>query len=147
MIDYTTAKESRQKRHIEKVKLKESSPDWLASSVNYQVIHQWLKRNFGSLKSCDHCGLVGEREKGGRWNIHYALKKGYRHSHNRSAYLGLCRPCHAKYDWNEQKTRNMIAAAHMQKGSHSKIKSLVAKKRKRDQFGHFINIALNTKTV
>ena len=118
------------------VALKEANGRWLGSAAGYHSIHQWLKRNYGSPTECEQCGTKGHKEKGGRWSIHCALKQGAIHSHDRANYLGLCRTCHGKYDWNEKKTEQMKIAASLS-GGPSKAKSLIAKQKQRDQYGHF----------
>lgn len=116
----------------------EKNNRWKGSSASYTSKHQFLKRNYGNPKNCDHCGVEGKKEEGGRWSVHFALIKGRSYSHNRSDYLGLCRTCHGRYDWNEKKTENMIKAARLTKGLKSSAKSLIAKNKKRDLYGHYI---------
>lgn len=130
--------ELKEKRHLNfGSQAHEDNPRWKGKDASYTAKHQWLTRNYGSPEKCDHCGDLGNKGKGGRWSIHYALKQGCSHAHKRENYLGLCQHCHGIYDWNENKTQNMIKAARKQKGTHSLAKSLIAKNRKR-QNGRFV---------
>ena len=84
------------------------------------------------------CKVVGKKEKGGRWSIHYALKKDCEHSHSIKDYYSLCRVCHGKYDFTEKKRLHLIKIAKLQKGSKSKKKSEIALTKLRGKNGQFI---------
>lgn len=140
-MTYELAKQSRQHRYIELLKIKESNPEWLASSAGYQSIHQWLKRNYGNPSICSMCWEKGQREKGGRWSIQWALKAGYNHSHNKDHYIPLCRSCHRKYDMTPEELCRLKALAGNQTPEQlaklSAKRRVIALERTRDENGHF----------
>ncbi len=117
---------------------KENNPRWKGDGAGYMSKHQFLKRNFGNPQFCYKCGIKGKEEKDGRWSIHWALKKDKEYSHEIDDYQGLCRCCHGKYDMTDERREHLRNIAKGQKGSKSINKSLVAKARLRDRYGHFI---------
>lgn len=116
---------------------------WKGDNAGYQTFHQWMRRHYGNPDSCEGCGAKGKKEKGGRWSIHWALKRHHNHCHNRDAYQGLCRKCHGKYDmtpekvamfkeWSRRPLKPEVAKELARK------RSLIAKSRRRDKYGHYI---------
>lgn len=77
----------------------------------YTAFHIWLRSNYGNPKNCTHCGKGGKKGIKKRWNIDWALKKGYHHTHKVENYIGLCRSCHMKYDMTEEKRKFMTQIA------------------------------------
>lgn len=116
----------------------ENNNNWKGDAANYYSKHQYLTRNFGRPKCCDFCDIVGKEEKGGRWSIHYALKKDCEYSHNINDYYKLCRRCHGKYDFTENKRLHLIKIAKAQKGNKSKEKSKIAINKIRNKYGRFV---------
>lgn len=121
-------------------KLKDASKNgrWKGETASYVSKHQFLTRNFGKPKQCSMCWVIGRKEKGSRWSIHWAKKIGQEYTHNREDYLELCRVCHGKYDMTDKKRAKLREMALNQKGSKSATKSRIALSRKRDNNGHFI---------
>lgn len=115
----------------------EKNNRWKGDKAGYQSKHQFLKRNYGNPKMCEFCNVTGYKEKGGRWSIHWALRKGKEYTHNLEDYMGLCRKCHGKYDWNESKREYVIKGGKATKGIKSKTKKLIAKSKKRNDSGKF----------
>jgi len=77
------------KKHTAESKEKMSIP----RGGGYFAIHVWLKSNYGKADHCESENCPGSCEK-----FEWALKKGKKHSHNKSYYLQLCKSCHMKYD-------------------------------------------------
>lgn len=116
----------------------QNNPRWKGVNAGYKSIHQWLKRNHGSPMVCDKCRTIGKTEENGKWSIQWALKKGMKHDHDARNYIGLCRLCHAKYDWTPKRIDICRKGGYATRGIKSKAKSKIAKGRKRDSKGHFI---------
>jgi hypothetical protein len=123
----------------------ENNPRWKGKNAGYQSKHQYLKRNFGSPKQCEFCGIEGKKESGGRWSINWAKKHGREYTHNREDYLELCRVCHGKYDLTDDKTARLRYLANNQTPEQRAKLSIkrrqIALNRKRDGTGHFIKRA------
>lgn len=69
---------------------------WEASrkdKLTYSGIHAWVRRNWGQPSKCDMCG---KENLGGR-KVHWA-NKDHRYSREREDWMRVCRPCHAKFD-------------------------------------------------
>lgn len=75
------------------------NPMWIGDDVGYNGIHSWLTRNFKK-EFCEKCNS--------KKLIEWALKKGFKHERKRENYLILCRSCHRKYDFDEQKLFKML---------------------------------------
>ncbi len=71
---------------------REKSNAWKGEGAKYQAFHKWLNRHFKKDK-CEDCGTKEVKQR-----IHFALKHGRAHSHERNDYLILCVKCHWKYD-------------------------------------------------
>lgn len=68
---------------------------------NYYVsVHKWLRCHFGSANKCQN-----EACKGISTIYEYALKKGCEYEKKRDNFLTLCRSCHQKYDFVEEKRK------------------------------------------
>ncbi len=68
---------------------------------NYYVsVHKWLRSKFGSACKCE-----SEDCKGISSIYEYALRKGYEYDKVRENFLMLCRSCHQKYDFVEEKRK------------------------------------------
>lgn len=110
----------------------------LKEDASYFTKHQYLTRHYGSPSHCLLCQTGGHKESDGRWSIHWAKRSMSDYTHDIRDYVGLCRSCHGRYDLTEAKLEHLRKMAKSQKGSTSEAKSLVAKNRQRDEFGHFI---------
>lgn len=71
------------------------NPMWKGDRVGYMGIHTWLRDKF--IKGpCNHCGTL---EKSRDW----ALIKGKKHMRRKENYIPLCKSCHLKYDYTEER--------------------------------------------
>lgn len=74
---------------------------------DYEQIHYWLRKNFGSPNICENKDC---EQKSNRYD--WALKKGFEHAKNKDNYFRMCRKCHVKYDWTEERTNFLIEQGH-----------------------------------
>lgn len=74
---------------------------------DYEKIHYWLRKNFGSPKVCENteCEHLSN-------TYDWALKQGFEHAKSKDNYLRMCRKCHVKYDWTEERTNFLIEQGH-----------------------------------
>jgi len=85
-----------------------NSSHWKGNNVGYYGLHQWVKKHLGHPRVCEHCDVAGNYEtysKQGklvkRWNTHWANKSG-EYKRELNDWLGLCHPCHMKFDHPDQ---------------------------------------------
>lgn len=108
----------------------------------YLLIHQWLVKNYGHSQFCGKCGIFGKDEKGGRWSIHWALKKGFEHKREISHYEGKCRSCHKKYDMTDTILMHLRKLANSQTPTQlaklANKRRLIALERARGENGAFV---------
>lgn len=76
------------------------NPAWKGDNITIGSIHSWLLKNFTKRKNCDHCNKIKK--------LDFALKKNYKYSRNIKDYLHLCRSCHLKYDFTQERKVKMI---------------------------------------
>jgi len=90
------------KRHIGESQMGEKHHAWKGNKVGYKGVHDWIGRNFGKPKFCEHCGTKNAKKF--EWaNISQKYKR------DRVDWLRLCTSCHRNYD-NSRKVflSNMI---------------------------------------
>jgi len=68
--------------------------DWKGNNASYSAIHKWLVKNYGIADHCDNKDCLKINSK----RYEYALKIGFKYTHNRECYAQLCIPCHRSYD-------------------------------------------------
>lgn len=123
----------------------EKNNRWKGDKASYESKHQYLKRNYGNPKMCEFCNVTGYKEKGGRWSIHWALRKGKQYTHNLLDYTGLCRKCHGKYDLTVPKIERLRKLAKNQtKEQLEKLsikRKVIALQRTKDVKGRFTKSA------
>lgn len=73
----------------------------------YARAHYWLRRNYGMMPICEADNCKNKSKK-----FDWALKKGKVHGKIRENYIRLCRSCHMKYDWNEDKQKRLYDIGH-----------------------------------
>jgi len=73
----------------------EGNPSWKGKNAKVSSKHTWLTKYYKK-GPCEHCG---ENKKLRDW----ALIKGKEYEHNRDNYMPLCRSCHLKYDYTEER--------------------------------------------
>lgn len=77
------------------------NPAWKGTQASVSSVHQWLVRHF-TKGTCEHCGTS---EKKRDW----ALIKGKKYEHNRNNFMPLCRSCHLKYDYTDERRKKANA--------------------------------------
>lgn len=87
---------------------KEKHSRW-KSDPNYSTSHAWIKKQYGCPNLCEGKNCTRESNK-----YDWALKHDKVPSRNRKDYFRLCRSCHMKYDFNEQKRRILSMRAKKQ---------------------------------
>jgi hypothetical protein len=76
---------------------------WKGDNAKYFSYHNWLKLHYGRPKKCESPTCNGKSK-----NFHWAIKKGFHHSHNRKNYLRLCVSCHRKYDMTPEIKKRIL---------------------------------------
>lgn len=81
----------------------ELAPNWKGENVSVNMIHQWLKANYGQPRVCELGNCT-------RQSIAYdwALKTGMTYKKDRNCFMRLCRSCHRRYDLTEEKKKKAI---------------------------------------
>jgi hypothetical protein len=74
------------------------NPMWV-KKPGYGTVHDWIKDHYDKRKICDHC----KKEK----KLDWALKKGKKYTRTVNNYLCLCRSCHLKYDYTDERKKLM----------------------------------------
>ena len=87
----------------------EDNPNYKGDKVGYIGIHIWLRKYFGNPEKCSFCKIQGTR-KTGKWNIVWALKKGFEYERKLNHFFGLCNKCHRNYDKTENWNKNISKA-------------------------------------
>lgn len=75
----------------------EQSKQWKGESVDYWTKHKGLVKSYGNPVQCTNCGILGKKNKGGRWTIQWANKTGI-YTRKIEDYIGLCTKCHCIFD-------------------------------------------------
>ena len=72
---------------------------WKGNKIGYWGIHRWLRQNFGPAKEnkCEHCD---------RQALDWA-NKDHKYKRDRKDYIPLCRSCHLKYDYTQERKNKM----------------------------------------
>jgi hypothetical protein len=77
------------------------NPQWKGKNASKSAFHTWLKLHFNKEKiKCIHCGT---KEK----KLDWALIKGKEYSHCRENFMPLCRSCHLRYDYTEERKQKL----------------------------------------
>ena len=69
---------------------------WKGDLVSYEGIHDWVARNFGKMKMCEHCGTTSAKK------FEWANRSGY-YTRKRDDWMRLCTSCHRYYDSRKRK--------------------------------------------
>ncbi len=64
----------------------------------YNIIHAWLRKNYGIANKCDHRTCPKKSKK-----FDWCLINGKEYAKDISLFIPLCRSCHMKYDMTDQK--------------------------------------------
>jgi hypothetical protein len=74
------------------VKRGEEHHSWKGDDVGKEGLHNWVQRNLGKPRKCEHCGTTQAKQYD--WaNISQEYKRDL------TDWKRLCRSCHAKYDY------------------------------------------------
>lgn len=65
----------------------------------YKKIHTWVCKNWQKPKSCENCG----KQK----RLDWANKSGNYLTNDRNDWLAICRSCHIRMDWTEERSVRM----------------------------------------
>lgn len=88
---------------------------WKGDKASYEAIHTWVKNHKGNPVKCEVCSKEGcrlESSKNKRWNLQWANKSG-KYLRDLDDWVGLCVPCHSKFDG--------ITGGHISKAHKLKI--------------------------
>lgn len=83
-----------------------NNSNYKGDKVGYIGIHIWLRKTYGYPFSCEKCNMNGIK-KNNKWNIAWALKKGFGYERKRENFFALCNKCHRSYD-NSEKWKKAI---------------------------------------
>lgn len=84
---------------------------------NYDKVHYWLRKKYGTPKYCESKNCKGESN-----TFDWCLKEGRLHQNKRENYLRLCRKCHVKYDWNEEKEKQWKEKSKLSRSKENILK-------------------------
>lgn len=85
--------------------LREFRNSHLISKEEYNNIHQWLRKNYGSATKC-----TSKKCKGISKNYQWALVKGKTYGKNIKNFKQLCKSCHSAYDITAETKRKLSLA-------------------------------------
>lgn len=88
----------------------------------YEAIHIWLKNNHGKPNRCENKECAYKNPK----RYEYALRKGFKHEHNRDNYIMLCVSCHRRMDDTPER-REKIRQANLGKVMSEETKNRMSK--------------------
>lgn len=74
------------------VKRDHESPNWKGDAVGNAALHDWVRRNLGKPKRCEHCKTIKAKQYD--W-----ANKSQKYKRDIKDWIRLCRSCHAKYDY------------------------------------------------
>ena len=79
------------------------APRWKGENAGKSSKHKWLDIHYGKPDKCENPYCEGRSGV-----FEWCLKTGRKYTHNRKDYLRLCRSCHRKYDWSDEKKKQAI---------------------------------------
>ena len=82
----------------------------------YNSIHRWIRKNYGSANKCENIHCKGECER-----FEWALKKGYEYQRDVNNFTQLCSSCHIKYDYTEERKLKLIKSKFNMPRTDSKV--------------------------
>ena len=85
----------------------------------YNRIHYWLRSRFGKANQCEIESCDGSSK-----NFEWMLKAGKRYTFDRNNYMMACRKCHVRYDWNIDRTNDLVARSHTKLANEKRSKTL-----------------------
>jgi hypothetical protein len=63
----------------------------------YLTIHKWMRDNYGKASKCEHCNTTTSKR------YDWALIANCEYAKDRDVFIELCRSCHVKYDFTEER--------------------------------------------
>lgn len=78
-----------------------NNPKWKGEKASDSAKHIWLSKHYIK-KRCKHCNVSSYKKR-----LDWALLKGKSHAHNIKNYIPLCRSCHLKYDYTEERKNKL----------------------------------------
>ncbi len=76
---------------LEKISGKNSN-SWKGDKVGYFALHDWVRKQLGKPKKCEHCGISKAKK------FEWANKSG-EYKREIGDWIRLCTSCHLKYDY------------------------------------------------
>jgi len=101
----------------------------LVSEAQYNSVHLWLREMYGPANHCENATCDGMSKR-----LDWALKAGKSYQKKRSAFMQMCRRCHARYDRendNINKVDRRFCFIRITETTHARLKAKAAKKRKK----------------
>lgn len=86
----------------ERSQMKNKDHKNLMKTNEYFRVHGWLVYKYGNADRCEN-PLCSGKSKTFEW----ALKTGCEYEKKRENFVKLCRSCHRRYDWDEEKSEYM----------------------------------------
>lgn len=83
------------KRFRQIVKTGEDSPNWKGDKVGLTALHNWVEKNLGKPRKCEHCNTTEAK-------IFDWANKSRKYKRNLNDWMRLCRQCHVNYDSKEK---------------------------------------------
>lgn len=90
----TCSRECYFKRFRKIVGREDGSPNWKGDKVGKKALHNWVEKNLGKPKKCEHCNSFNEIGKKYEW-----ANKSQNYKRDLSDLIRLCTKCHSKYDY------------------------------------------------
>ena len=89
------------RENMSNARIGKRSNQWKGEKAGYSAKHKWIVSQNGNPLICENCEKVGGyiimRNGVKRWVIQWANISG-KYLRERSDWIGLCTPCHGKYD-------------------------------------------------
>jgi hypothetical protein len=73
------------------VKTGKDSPNWKGNKVGKTALHNWVEKQLGKPKKCEHCQSTTKSKY--EW-----ANKSQKYKRDLDDWIRLCTKCHAKYD-------------------------------------------------
>lgn len=93
---YELSETDSKKEKAKKNQTGKTNSAWKGKSAKVAAKHQWLSRNYNKGNKCLHCKTIGKK-------LDWALLKGKKYEHKRENFIPLCRSCHLKYDYTQER--------------------------------------------
>lgn len=68
--------------------------------ISYSTLHSWLVRNYGKANICENKNCSSTTK-----TFDWALIHGKEYIRRREHFMALCRSCHIKYDFTEERRK------------------------------------------